>query len=234
MSYILHFLCLRPVFNSRSILSFDILLLDMIHGHYRPTPRYMIQYPPLRHITDGYTAYQAEDLMDTCPEYHHGMARLYCVWGFYWVVFLFTELKTATRQFSGVFSCDSRKPKVCPRVSFSLSLRNKQRISDGSLEMVAGGWRVQADNWPLLHHPTTTRMMTPRIERDIVQSPRLKWTRWFCALQIVHEIDQMGMKESRMTNFQCIPFDKLLNFLLIVWELRWIKNWMKLPRCCSN
>ena len=80
MSYILHFLCLRPVFNSRSILSFDILLLDMIHGHYRPTPRYMIQYPPLRHITDGYTAYQAEDLMDTCPEYHHGMARLYCVW----------------------------------------------------------------------------------------------------------------------------------------------------------
>ena len=78
MSYILHFLCLRPVFNSRSILSFDILLLDMIHGHYRPTPRYMIQYPPLRHITDGYTAYQAEDLMDTCPEYHHGIARLYC------------------------------------------------------------------------------------------------------------------------------------------------------------
>ena len=117
MSYILHFLCLRPVFNSRSILSFDILLLDMIHGHYRPTPRYMIQYPPLRHITDGYTAYQAEDLMDTCPEYHHGMARLYCVWGFYWVVFLFTEQKTATRQFSGVFSCDSRKPKVFPRVS---------------------------------------------------------------------------------------------------------------------
>ena len=114
-----------------------------------------------------------------------------------------------------------------PESAFSLSLRNKQRISDGSLEIVAGGWRVQADNWPLLHQPTTIRMMTPRIERDIVQSPGLKWMLWLCALQIVHEIDQMGMKESRMTNFRCIPFDKLLNFLLIVWELRWkIKCWV--------
>ena len=40
MFFILHFV--SHIWDSRSILSFDILLLDMIHGHYRYTFRYMI------------------------------------------------------------------------------------------------------------------------------------------------------------------------------------------------
>ena len=143
------------------------------------------------------------------------------VYGAFIELYFFSPLDNSPES----FLVTAANQRSFPESAFSLSLRNKQRISDGSLEIVAGGWRVQADNWPQLHQLSTTRMMTPRIERDIVQSPRLKWTRWFCALQIVHEIDQMGLKESRMTNFQCIPFNKLLNFLLIVWEWRWIKNW---------
>ena len=40
MFFILHFV--SYIWDTRSILSFDILLLDMIHGHYRYTFRYMI------------------------------------------------------------------------------------------------------------------------------------------------------------------------------------------------
>ena len=40
MFFILHFV--SHIWDTRSILSFDILLLDMIHGHYRYTFRYMI------------------------------------------------------------------------------------------------------------------------------------------------------------------------------------------------
>ena len=167
MSYILHFLCLRSVFNSRSILSFDILLLDMIHGHYRPTPRYMIQYPPLRHITDGYTAYQAEDLMDTCPEYHHGMARLYCVWGFLLSCISFHRAENCHQTILRSLFLWQPQTKGLSPSQHSLwvcGISRESRLAALRLWSEDEEYKLTTDHRCTRHQLSTTMIMTQRIE----------------------------------------------------------------------